>query len=139
MGLEGFAGFVAGAMFLDRPDPVAAWKQLGRFQEGLVERLARVRELRIEAPGTDLTLSVKGRKWVNSDGRRNMPSGEVFTGPLETSAEGRISFTIPSSPAGVGQRLEHHRLPSVRSRTGLRARAARAMRAGSLAASSCSS
>ena len=101
MGLEEFAGFVAGAMFLDRPDPIAAWKQLGRFQDGLVERLGRVRELKVEAPGTDLTLSVKGRKWVNSDGRRNMPSGEVFTGPVETSAEGRISFTIPSSPAGV--------------------------------------
>lgn len=101
MGLEEFAGFVAGAMFLDRPDPIAAWKQLGRFQDGLVERLGRVRELKVEAPGTDLTLSVRGRKWVNSDGRRNMPSGEVFTGPVETSAEGQVSFTIPSSPAGV--------------------------------------
>jgi aminopeptidase len=30
-----------------------------------------------------------------------MPSGEVFTGPLETSAEGRIRYTIPSSPGGV--------------------------------------
>ena len=30
-----------------------------------------------------------------------MPSGEVFTGPLEDSAEGRIRFTIPSSPRGV--------------------------------------
>ena len=30
-----------------------------------------------------------------------MPSGEVFTGPVETSAEGRIRFDIPSSPRGV--------------------------------------
>src|SRR5204863_8178594 len=50
---------------------------------------------------TDLTLSVKGRTWVNPDGKRNMPSGEVFTGPLEASANGRIRFTVPSSPAGV--------------------------------------
>ena len=28
-----------------------------------------------------------------------MPSGEVFTGPHETSAEGRIRFTVPSAPA----------------------------------------
>jgi len=101
MELEEFAGFVAAAMFLDRPDPAAAWQQLGRFQAALAERLARVRELRIEAPGTDLTLSVRGRSWVNSDGQRNMPSGEVFTGPVEASAEGRITFTIPSAPAGV--------------------------------------
>src|SRR3954463_2343886 len=30
-----------------------------------------------------------------------MPSGEVFTGPHETSADGRIFFDVPSSPAGV--------------------------------------
>ena len=46
-------------------------------------------------------LSVKGRIWVNSDGQRNMPSGEVFTGPHETSANGRIRFSIRSAPAGV--------------------------------------
>jgi aminopeptidase len=44
---------------------------------------------------------VARRTWVNSDGKRNMPSGEVFTGPHETSATGRIRFTIPSAPAGV--------------------------------------
>ncbi len=41
------------------------------------------------------------RVWVNSDGRRNMPSGEVFTGPHERSADGVIRFTIPTSPRGV--------------------------------------
>ena len=30
-----------------------------------------------------------------------MPSGEVFTGPHEDSAEGHIRFTIPTSPRGV--------------------------------------
>ena len=49
----------------------------------------------IVAPGTDLRLSVKGRSWVNSDGKRNFPSGEVFTGPVENSAEGHIHFTYP--------------------------------------------
>ncbi len=99
--LDEFAAFVRDAVFLDRPDPPAAWAELGAFQAGLIERLRGVRELRIEAEGTDLTLSVKGRSWVNSDGRRNMPSGEVFSGPVETSAEGQIRFAIPSSPAGV--------------------------------------
>jgi aminopeptidase len=100
MSPDDFAAFVERALFLDRPDPVAAWASLSRFQAGLVERLAPARELRIEAPGTDLRLQVKGRTWVNSDGRRNMPSGEVFTGPLETSAEGRVRFDVPSGPPG---------------------------------------
>jgi aminopeptidase len=30
-----------------------------------------------------------------------MPSGEVFTGPLEDSATGTIRFTLPSNPRGV--------------------------------------
>jgi aminopeptidase len=101
MSEERFAAFVHGALFLDREDPAAAWRELGATQARLVERLATARELRIEAEGTDLTLRVEGRTWVNSDGRRNMPSGEVFTGPHETSANGTIRFTVPSGPNGV--------------------------------------
>jgi aminopeptidase len=96
-----YAAFLEGALFLDRADAVAAWAELSRRQQGLVDRLAQAEEIRIEAEGTDLRLSVAGRTWVNSDGRRNMPSGEVFTGPLEDSAEGTIRFTIPSNRQGV--------------------------------------
>ena len=96
-----FAALVERALFLDRDDPVAAWGELSETQARLIERLVSASELHIEAEGTDLRLSVAGRTWVNSDGRRNMPSGEVFTGPLEDSAEGRIRYTIPSSPRGV--------------------------------------
>jgi aminopeptidase len=102
MSLEEFERFVAGALFLDRPaGAVTAWRELGAFQQQLIARLKPARTIRIQAPGTDLTLDVHKRTWVNSDGKRNMPSGEVFTGPLETSANGRIRFTIPSSPSGV--------------------------------------
>ena len=102
MGTAEFADFVRRALFLDRDDAPAAWGELRDFQARLIERLSKARELRIEAEGTDLTLSVEGRTWINSDGKRNMPSGEVFTGPHEGSAEGRIRYTIPSSPGGVG-------------------------------------
>jgi aminopeptidase len=96
-----YAAFVTRALFLDRPDPVAAWQQLSARQSALVTRLATAREIRIEAEGTDLRLDVTGRTWVNSDGRRNMPSGEVFTGPHEHSASGHIRFTVPTGPRGV--------------------------------------
>jgi aminopeptidase len=101
MGTAALTDFVRRALFLDRDDPAAAWGELSALQQRLVERLSRASELRIEADGTDLRVRVDGRIWINSDGRRNMPSGEVFTGPLEDSAEGRIRFTIPSSPRGV--------------------------------------
>jgi aminopeptidase len=101
MSLASFSAFVARALFLDQPDPTVAWGGLRAFQDALIGRLSPARELRIEADGTDLTLRVEGRTWVNSDGKRNMPSGEVFTGPHERSASGRILFDVPSSPAGV--------------------------------------
>jgi aminopeptidase len=101
MSLDEYAAFVARALFLDQPDPVAAWRALSARQATLVDRLSSAHEIRIEAEGTELTLSVQGRTWINSDGRRNMPSGEVFTGPHEQSANGTIRFTIPSSPRGV--------------------------------------
>ena len=72
-----------------------------RSRTGSSSACASARELRIEAEGTDLRLRVDGRTWVNSDGRRNMPSGEVFTSPLEDSATGTIRYTVPSSPSGV--------------------------------------
>jgi aminopeptidase len=100
MGDAEYAAFIERALFLDRPDPIAAWRELTARQQLLVERLTGSEEIRIEAEGTDLTLSVAGRSWMNSDGRRNMPSGEVFTGPVEDSAQGTIRFGLPSATRG---------------------------------------
>jgi aminopeptidase len=101
MSLDAYERFVYGAMFLFEDDPVASWGALREEQARLIERLSRANEVRIRAEGTDLTLSVAGRTWINSDGRRNMPSGEVFTGPLEGSANGTIRFDVPSAVHGV--------------------------------------
>jgi aminopeptidase len=101
MGEHEYAAFVGRALFLDRPDPVAAWRELSARQASVVARLSSARELRIESERSDLTLNVAGRTWVNSDGRRNMPSGEVFTGPHEGSATGTIHFDVPSSFRGA--------------------------------------
>jgi aminopeptidase len=101
MGDGDYVAFINRALFLDREDPIGAWRELSATQARLIERLGTAREIHIEAPGTDLRLRVDGRTWINSDGKRNMPSGEVFTGPLEDSANGTIRFTVPSSPRGV--------------------------------------
>ena len=101
MSESAYGAFVNRALFLDQADPVGAWGALSERQQRAVERLSRARELRIEAEGTDLRLSVDGRTWINSDGRHNMPSGEIFTGPREDSANGTIRFTVPTSPRGV--------------------------------------
>ena len=96
-----FSDLVARALFLDQDDAVAAWGALRDRQARLIETLGAAREIRLQAPGTDLALDVTGRTWQNSDGKRNLPSGEVFTGPHETSANGTVRFAIPSAPSGV--------------------------------------
>lgn len=101
MSLSDYETFVYGAMFLFDDDPVAKWREIHGFQAKLIERLSTASEVQIKAEGTDLRLNVKGRTWINSDGHKNMPSGEVFTGPLEDSANGHITYSIPSAVNGV--------------------------------------
>lgn len=109
MSLPEFEDFVMRAMFLDRADPVAAWGEIRAMQAGLIDRLQTADIMRIQNAGTDLSFRVKGRTWANSDGKRNMPSGEVFTGPLEDSANGYVTFDVPTIYGGQwvrGARLE---------------------------------
>ena len=100
MGLAEYEDFAFGAMGLDEDDPVRYWKEKSTEQARLKERLEEARELRLVGPGTDLTLSVEGRTFVNSAGRRNMPCGEVFTGPIENSANGHVYFGVPAAIGG---------------------------------------
>jgi aminopeptidase len=108
MGLEEYEEFVFEAMALNEDDPVRHWREKAEEQGRLIERLERAREVRIVGPGTNLTLSIEGRRFINGDGRHNMPCGEVFTGPVEDSANGEIYFGVPVAVAGrevVGVRL----------------------------------
>jgi aminopeptidase len=108
MGLEDYEEFVFEAMALNEDDPVRYWREKAEEQGRLIERLERAREVRIVGSGTDLTLSIEGRSFMNGDGRRNMPCGEIFTGPVEDSAKGEIYFGVPVAVAGrevLGVRL----------------------------------
>jgi aminopeptidase len=100
MSLSMYEEFVFEAMGLNEKDPVRYWNEKSAEQERLIGRLEETREIRIVGPETDLTLSVEGRTFVNSAGRRNMPCGEVFTGPIEDSANGKVYFDVPAAVAG---------------------------------------
>ena len=96
MSLADYEDFVYRAGFLDADDPPARWEEFGEQLEEIATFLRGKRELRIVADGTDLTFGVEGRNWIASKGHENFPDGEVFTAPLETSAEGEIRFTFPA-------------------------------------------
>jgi aminopeptidase len=110
MSLAAYEEFVFRAGLLDLDDPAAAWREVSRRQERLVDYLNQAREIRFTTPqGTDLTLGVEGRRWINCDGKANFPDGEVFTGPVEDATEGVVYYSFPAVQGGRevdGIRLE---------------------------------
>ncbi|MEL6276947.1 MAG: aminopeptidase, partial [Bacteroidota bacterium] len=81
---------------LDQDDPRAAWLAVRERQQRVVDYLNACSEFRYVNATTDISFTTKGRTWINSDGRTNMPSGEVYTSPEEDSVEGKIYFDYPA-------------------------------------------
>ncbi len=109
MPLAEFEDFVANAVKITEKDPVKEWQKVFDYQEKIVKALTNADKVHIKGYDTDLTLSVIGRKFINSYGVANMPSGEVFTGPIENSANGKIYYEFPACTNGnevSGVRLE---------------------------------
>jgi len=100
MTLTEFEDYVYSATFSDCDDPVSEWNRIREEQQVLVDWLNGKKELRVVGPNIEMTLSIDGRLFINSDGRTNMPSGEIFTGPVEDSAQGWVRFTHPAILSG---------------------------------------
>ena len=100
MSTDAYADFLFSACKLDRDDPIAAWADLRAEQQRLIDWLTPRSTIHVTGPDTDLTLETRGRIWINSDGKRNFPSGEIFTGPIETSANGTVRFSFPVVTSG---------------------------------------
>lgn len=82
-------------------------KEAERYTE-LQKVFQAAEKVRIVGSDTDLSFSTKGRIYVVADGKLNMPDGEIFTAPVDDSAEGCITFEFPG--VYVGQRVEGIRL-----------------------------
>jgi len=96
MSLSEYEDFVYGACMPDLDDPVGYWRRLSAWQQKIVDWLKGKERVHVIGPETDLRLSIAGRTFINSDGKHNMPSGEVFTGPVEDSVEGHVYFSYPA-------------------------------------------
>lgn len=100
MSLREYENFVYGATFCDQPDPVQCWRDVNARQQHLVDWLKGKQQVVVRGPNIDMTLSITDRTFINSDGKRNMPSGEIFTGPVEDSVNGWVRFSYPAIRAG---------------------------------------
>ena len=100
MSLADFEDFYYGACFADADDPVAAWRTAAEEWKRLADWIEGSEEVRVTAPGTDITLGIADRKFIAADGEHNMPDGEFFTAPVEDSVEGEVSFHLPAMVGG---------------------------------------
>lgn len=100
MSLPDYEAFVYDACHVNQEDPVAHWLQVAAAQQRLVDWLVGKKQIRVAGPNAELTLSIEGRSFVNADGRKNMPDGEIFTGPVEESVNGWVRFTYPAIHSG---------------------------------------
>jgi aminopeptidase len=96
MSLEEFQAYVFSTTYADTDDPIAAWQRIHDEQQKLVDWFKGKKELQVKGPNVDLKLSIEGRDFINSDGEHNMPSGEIYTSPVEDSAEGWVRFSYPA-------------------------------------------
>lgn len=100
MGTEEFSEFVFRSVGAFEVDPIGFWEDQANEQEKYVQMLNKVDHLHIVSPNCDIQFRVGGRKWINCDGRFNMPDGEVFTAPHEDYTHGFVHFTAPTLHGG---------------------------------------
>jgi aminopeptidase len=84
--LSAFEDFLYDAVLLD-------WEAEHARLSKLAALFDAAAEVRIVGEGTDLRLSLEGRRTEVDAGMGNMPGGEFFGCPVEDSAEGTIAFT----------------------------------------------
>ncbi len=87
--LEAFEDFYFNVCNLD-------YAKMGTAMDPLVALMERTDRVRIVAPGTDLSFSIKGIPAIKCCGLRNIPDGEVYTAPVRDSVNGTLCYNTPA-------------------------------------------
>ena len=100
MSLRDYTDFVFEAGMLNEEDPAKFWRAEGERQGKLVNWLKGQNRVVLKGSNIDLTLSIKDRTFEPCAGKFNFPDGEIFTGPVEDSANGWVRFKYPAIELG---------------------------------------
>lgn len=91
--IEGFKKFYYDVCCLD-------YQKMNDAMTPLKELMEKTDRVRIIAPNTDLTFSIKGIKAVKCAGEMNIPDGEIYTAPIKDSVNGKITYNVPTLYSG---------------------------------------
>ncbi|WP_456272316.1 aminopeptidase [Bacillus sp. AK031] len=76
------------------------YSKMSEAMDSLVKLMDETEKVRITAPDTDLSFSIKNMPSIKCDGKINLPDGEVFTAPIKDSVNGKITFNTKSIYGG---------------------------------------
>ena len=93
MSTEAFEAFYFDVCGLD-------YAKMGRAMDALVDYMNKTDKVRILAQDTDITFSIRDFPAVKCYGRRNIPDGEVYAGPVPGTANGYITYNVPCDYMG---------------------------------------
>lgn len=94
MSLESFENFYFDACLVD-------YAKMEEAMEPLQKLMVRTDKVKILAPGTDLSFSIKGIPAIKCCGEMNIPDGEVFTAPVKDSINGVVQFNTDTVYNGI--------------------------------------
>lgn len=86
MSLEEYTSFVVNACFLNTDNPEQEWLNVRARQQSITDLLNSCKEFRYLSPNMDISFRTEGRRWINSDGQTNMPSGRIYTSRKKTAS-----------------------------------------------------
>lgn len=76
------------------------YSKMDRAMDALKARLDKADKVRIVAPNTDISFSIKGIGSKKCSGDHNIPDGEIYTAPVRDSVNGVITYNAPSVQNG---------------------------------------
>ncbi|MHB1908624.1 MAG: aminopeptidase [Nitrososphaerales archaeon] len=98
---ESYSDFVYSATLRD-------WEKMAQEMQILADKMASSKKVRLVGKETDISFSIEGRKPLIDAGEHNLPGGEVFTSPDESTVNGNIYYDLPINYMGkeiIGVRL----------------------------------
>ncbi|MEA2015274.1 MAG: aminopeptidase [Actinomycetota bacterium] len=87
--MEAFEDFYFNVCNLD-------YSKMSKAMDSLVKLMNKTDRVHITGSGTDLTFSIKDIPAIKCAGEYNIPDGEVFTAPVKTSVNGKITYNCPT-------------------------------------------
>lgn len=77
------------------------YSKMDRAMDKLKALMDTTDKVRLVAKDTDLTFSIKGIGSTKCAGHMNIPDGEVYSAPVKTSVNGKITYNAPSIQNGT--------------------------------------